>query len=254
MADQETLLPIQDEIIGYATEAYGLAVDLQDLEEAMGECMANGKSEIERLMKTEEERISRIADKDVAHDSTDLLGLRNAFADYLIRDAESAKLVAGLVLMNVVFTLSQLFPDIVSGEKPERWSREKLVYAKRRIAELASATAVLYAPCARDERLKGLFELHCSLSTMESLLIASSYGDQFAEYQMAIADEQRRLVNSQFRIAKEAESQSAQMTRMTKFIMLATFVTLVIAVADFIIAHPFSPEAVFNVVNDLVRG
>ena len=89
---------------------------------------------------------------------------------------------------------------------------------------------------------------------MESLLIASSYGDQFAEYQMAIADEQRRLVNSQFRIAKEAESQSAQMTRMTKFIMLATFVTLVIAVADFIIAHPFSPEAVFNVVNDLVRG
>ena len=34
MADQETLLPIQDEIIGYATEAYGLAVDLQDLEEA----------------------------------------------------------------------------------------------------------------------------------------------------------------------------------------------------------------------------
>lgn len=196
----------------------------------MGECVANGHSEIEKFMEIEENRLSEIIEKDAELGSTAILGLRDTFADYRIRDSRSAASVAGSILLGIVATLSQLFPEIGAEGIPKRWPRSSLVYAKVRIAEFSSATAVLYAPCSLDERLGGIFELHLELSEMSRCLSKSAYDDQFAECQMAVADEQRRLTDAQLRIAESTEAQSVQMTCMTKVVMVATIVMLAVSV------------------------
>lgn len=198
----------------------------------MGECVANGHSEIERFMEIEENRLSEIIEKDAELGSTAILGLRDTFANYRIRDSRSAASVAGSVLLGIAATLSRLFPEIGTEGIPKRWPRGSLVYAKGRIAEFASATAVLYAPCSLDERLGGLFELHFELSEMSICLSESAYDDQFSECQMAVADEQRRLTDAQLRIAESTEAQSAKMTRMTKVVMVATVVMLAASVSS----------------------
>lgn len=279
MPDQEMTLPIQEVLSGRAKRAYILAQGLLERSDAIGKHVVEKRAEFDRIRDSEYERIRKIPNADPELVEYVLLTVSHDFEDHLLRDERSAANIARSVLTKIVSSISRHFPE-VSEEPVRRWTRDAMHRAQKDMLIMSTATSMVYASCSMDDDLKELLDLHGVLRNMASLVVDSSYEDQYLQCQMKLLDAQRRLMElqaslleeqrragevqtalseqqtglarDQQKIAEETAKQSTRMTIMTVVIMVATLITLAISIGGYATSRDDSiDEAIRLIENDV---
>lgn len=164
-------------------------------------------------------------------------------------DIESSRRFVEDCLTVVKSDIASYYPHLVGG-KPRRWQKSEILLAAQSAICSSALAGIVYSPCAPKQVGRSLFDIHMCFETAKSKLVAASYDEEVAMFQMRMMDSQRAAMDAQkdlmreqahaakrqTEIADESAKQSAEMlkqstamTDMTKIIEWCTIATLTVS-------------------------
>lgn len=157
-----------------------------------------------------------------------------------------------------VNTFLGIFFPLHSGSQTNRWSKEDIEVA---YSEAVCLNRVFAALCGDVPWSKEILTLMFSAGEMEKRLATCDYDAEsqyaqlkMAEMQLVLAKNQDAMAREQQRIARSTERQSRWMTIMTIVIMVATLITLGIAIWEFFTSSSGSIDRSLQILVDRVSG
>lgn len=175
--------------------------------------------------------------------------VENFSARSYVFDIESSKHFVKNCLTRVKTNIASFYPHLIDG-KPGRWQKGEMLLAAQTAICSSALIGIVYSPCSPKQVGRCLFDAYICLETAKSKLVAASYDEEVAMFQMRMMDSQRAAMDAQkdlmreqahaakrqTEIADESAKQSAEMlkqstamTDMTKTIKWCTIATLTVS-------------------------